>query len=166
MLAGIVLQAFATPKPSQRTATWYSVIHHSKSHLNLSTVQWCRSLHSFRRRLTFTGEMFGLWAAASPWNPIPLNSRRTVMVLAGQFVALRNSRVFVSLGVWRVSRTTFNARQSLSAIKRGLPGRGFVVVVPSHFHFTIMSPTIDLGSFRRVAMSLTDLSLIWQPITN
>jgi hypothetical protein len=43
----------------------------------LSTVQWRRSLHHFRRRLAFTSEMFGLWAAARPWNPIPLNSRRT-----------------------------------------------------------------------------------------
>jgi hypothetical protein len=31
MLAGIVLQAFATPKPSHRTSAWYSVIHHPKT---------------------------------------------------------------------------------------------------------------------------------------
>jgi hypothetical protein len=104
MLAVIVLQAFATPKPFCRTATCYSVIHHPKSHVsNLSTVQWRRSLHHFRRRLEVTGEIFGLWAAALPWNPIPLNSRRTDMVLAGQFIALWNSRVIVSLNVWRVS---------------------------------------------------------------
>jgi hypothetical protein len=48
-------------------------------------------------------KIFGLWAAARPWNPIPLNPRRTLMVLAGQFVALRNSWVIVSLDVWRVS---------------------------------------------------------------
>jgi hypothetical protein len=48
----------------------------------LSTVQWHHSLHHFRRHLAFTGEIFGLWAAALPWNPIPLNSRHTVMVLA------------------------------------------------------------------------------------
>jgi hypothetical protein len=99
--------------------------------------------------------MFGLWAAAHPWNPVPLNSQRTLMVLAGQFVALHNSQV---IDVWRVSRTTFfNARQSLLFIKYGLPSRGFVVV-PSHFHFTITSPTIDLGNLRRVAMSLTFLT--------
>jgi hypothetical protein len=34
MLADIVLQAFATPKPSHRTATWYSVIHRPKSHVS------------------------------------------------------------------------------------------------------------------------------------
>jgi hypothetical protein len=34
-------------------------------------------MHHFRRRLAFTGEMFGLWAAARPWNPIPLNSQRS-----------------------------------------------------------------------------------------
>jgi hypothetical protein len=51
----------------------------------------------------FTGEIFGLWAAARPWNLIPLNSQRTVMVLAGQFVALWNSWVNVSLDVWQVS---------------------------------------------------------------
>jgi hypothetical protein len=82
------------------------------------------------------------------------------MVLAGQFIALQNSRVIVSLDVWWVSWTTFlNARWSLSVIKHGLPSRGFIVVVPSPFHFTVTSPTIDLGSLRRVAMSLTDLSL-------
>jgi hypothetical protein len=86
--------------------------------------------------------MFGLWAAARPWNPIPLNSGCTVMLLAGQFIALRNSRMIVSLDVWQVSRTTFfNARWSLSVIKGGLPSRGFVVVVPSRFHFKITSPT-------------------------
>jgi hypothetical protein len=110
--------------------------------------------------------MFGLWAAARPWKPIPLNSRRTVMVLAGQFVALRNSRVIVSLDVWWISQSTcFIARRSLSIIKRSLPGRGFVVVVPSRFHFTITSPTVYLGNLRRVAMSLTDFFLMWQPIT-
>jgi hypothetical protein len=73
----------------------------------LSTVQWHRSLHHFRRHLAFRGEIFRLWVAARPWNPIPLNSQRTVMVLAGQFIALQNSRVIVSFDVWRVSQTTF-----------------------------------------------------------
>jgi hypothetical protein len=107
--------------------------------------------------------MFGLWAAARPWNPIPLNSRRTVVVLAGQFIALRNSQVIV----WWVSWTTFfNTQRSLSVIKCGLPSQGFVVVVPSCFHFTITSPTIDLGNLRRVTMSLTNFLLMWQPITS
>jgi hypothetical protein len=88
----------------------------------LSTVQWHRSLRHFRRRLAFTGEIFGLWAAARPWNPVPLNSRRTVMLLAGQFVALRNSRIIVSLDVRRVSRTTFfKVRLYLSVTKRDYP---------------------------------------------
>jgi hypothetical protein len=47
--------------------------------------------------------MFGLWAAAYPWNLIPLNSRRTVMVLAGKLIALWNSRMIVSLDIWQVS---------------------------------------------------------------
>jgi hypothetical protein len=129
--------------------------------------QWRHSLHHFRRRLAFTGEMFGLWAAARPWNPIHLNSRRTVMALAGQFVALRNSRVIVSLDIWRVSRTTFfNSRRPLSVIKRGLPGHGFVLVVPSRFHFTITSRAVDLGNLRRVAVSLTNFLLMWQSITS
>jgi hypothetical protein len=56
--------------------------------------------------------MFGLWAAARPWNPIHVNFQRTVRVLAEQFVALRNSEAIVSLDVWQVSRTTFfNAQQ-------------------------------------------------------
>jgi hypothetical protein len=85
------------------------------------------------------------------------------MMLAGQFVALWNSQVIVSLDVWRVSQTTFfKAQQPLLVIKRGLPGCGFVVVVPSCFHFTITSPTADLGKLRRVTMSLTDFLLMWQ----
>jgi hypothetical protein len=89
------------------------------------------------------------------------------MVLAGQFIALRNSQVIVSLDVWRVSRTTFfNARWSLSLIKSSRPGHGFVVVVPSRLHFTITSPAVDLDNLRRVAMSPTDFLLMWQPITS
>jgi hypothetical protein len=133
----------------------------------LSTVPWRCSLHHFMRRLASAGEMFGLWAAACPWNSIPLNSRHTVMVLAGQFIALRNSVVIVSFDVRLVSRTTFfSARRLLSVIKCGLPGHGFLVVMPSHFHFTITSPTVDLGNLRRVAMTLTDFLLMWQPITS
>jgi hypothetical protein len=111
--------------------------------------------------------MFGLWAPTHPWNPIPLNSRCTVLVPAGQFVALWNSWVTVSLDVWRVSQTTFfNARQSPSVIKCSRSGRGFVVVVPACFHFTITSPTINFGNLIRVAMSLKDFLLMWQPITS
>jgi hypothetical protein len=128
----------------------------------LSTVQWCRSFGSFRRCLALIGEIFGLWDAHL-WNSIPLNSRRTVMVLAGQFVALQNSRVIVSLDVWQDS--PFQCLTVLSDIQRGLPGRGFVVAVLSCFHFTITSPTTNLSNLRRVAMSLTDFLLMWQPIT-
>jgi hypothetical protein len=59
----------------------------------LPTVLWRRTVHHYRRRLGFTGEMFGSRAAARPWNPIPLNSRRTIVLLAGQFATLRNSQV-------------------------------------------------------------------------
>jgi hypothetical protein len=72
MVAGIVLQAFATPKPSHWTATWYSVIYDPKSLFQLSTGQWHHSSHHFRWHLVFIGEMFGLWAAACPWSPILL----------------------------------------------------------------------------------------------
>jgi hypothetical protein len=34
MLAGIVLQAFATPKPSHWIITWYSMIHYPKSYVS------------------------------------------------------------------------------------------------------------------------------------
>jgi hypothetical protein len=107
MLASTVLQALATPKPSHRTATWYSVIHHPTSHVSNCSLS---SVHHFRWCLAFTGKMFDLWTAARPWYPIPLNSRHTVIVLAVQFIALQNSRVIVSPDVWRVSRTTFKAR--------------------------------------------------------
>jgi hypothetical protein len=133
----------------------------------MSTVQWRRSLHHVRRRLAFTGEIFNLWAAAPPWNPIPLNYRRTVRMLTEQFVALWDSWVIVSLDVWRVLRTTFfNARRSLSVIKCGLTGRGFIVAVSSHFHFKITSPAVDLGNLRIVTISLSDFLLMWQPITS
>jgi hypothetical protein len=65
----------------------------------LSTVQWHHSLHHFRRCLAFTGEIFGLWAAARPWNPIPLNYRRTVMVLVGKLIAPQHSQVIISLNI-------------------------------------------------------------------
>jgi hypothetical protein len=69
------------------------------------------------------------------------------MVLAQQILALRNSWVIVSLDIWQVSQTTFfNSRRSLSVIKRGLPGHGFILVASSHFQFTIMSPAADLGN--------------------
>jgi hypothetical protein len=115
--------------------------------------------------LSIHGKIFGLWAAAHPWNPMPLNSQRTVIFLAGQFVALQNSPVIVSLD-WRVSRTTFfNAWWYLSVVKHGLPSYGFVVVVPSLFHSAIMSPAADMGSLRRVAMALTYFLPMWQPVT-
>jgi hypothetical protein len=105
--------------------------------------------------------------SCSPWNPIPLNARRTVMVLPEKFVARRSSRMIISLDVWQVSRTTFfSARRSLSVTKLGLPSSGFVVVVPSHFHLKITSPSVDLGNLRKVAMSLTDLLLMLQPVTS
>jgi hypothetical protein len=94
---------------------WFITPNHT---FPIVTVQRHRSLHHFRRRLAFTGETFGLQAAACPWNPIPLNSQRTVMVLAGQFIALWNSWVTVSLDIWQVSWTTFfNVQRSLSVIK-------------------------------------------------
>jgi hypothetical protein len=111
--------------------------------------------------------MFGLWAAAHPWNPIPLNSQCTVMVLAGQFIALRNSQVSVSLDIWRVSRTAFfNVWRSLLVNEHVWPSYGFVLLVPSHFNFTNTSPTIDLGNLRKVTLSVTDFLLMWQPITS
>jgi hypothetical protein len=76
------------------------------------------------------------------------------MVVAGQFIALQNSWATVSLDVWRVSRTTFfNARWSLSIIKRSLPGSTF----PLYNHIT----NANLGNLRMVAMSLTDFLLMW-----
>ncbi|KDR19060.1 hypothetical protein L798_06416 [Zootermopsis nevadensis] len=72
-----------------------------------------------------------LWAL----NPSPRNSRRTVMVLGAQLVALLNSRVMVSHDDMRFSRTTFfNTRRSLSVNKRGLPGRGCVFPFQLHNH--------------------------------
>jgi hypothetical protein len=73
------------------------------------------------------------------------------MVPVLQFIALQNSRVIVS------RTTTFSSRQSLLAIKQGLPDR-FIVVVPSRFHFTITSPATDMGNFRGFAVSLTFLT--------
>jgi hypothetical protein len=79
------------------------------------------------------------------------------MVLAGQFVAMQNSWAIISLNVWRT--TFFNTRWSLLLIKHSLLGRGLIIVVPSHFHFTITSPTANLGNLIRVAMSLTGFLL-------
>jgi hypothetical protein len=56
--------------------------------------------------------------------------------------------------------TFFNAQRPLSVIKRGQTARGLVVVVPSSFHFSITSPTADMGNMKRVEMSLTDFLLM------
>jgi hypothetical protein len=69
--------------------------------------------------LSVRGRKVWFMGSCSPIEPHSLNSRRTVMVLAGQFVAVQNWRVIVSLDVRWVSWTiSFKARQSLSAIKR------------------------------------------------
>jgi hypothetical protein len=157
MLAGIVLHAFATPKPSRRTATWYSMFLHPKSHVPSCPLSSGIALHptlgsaerSHAKRLVY-GQLF---SHGTPFlSTLDKESR--------QFIALWNSQVMVSLDVWRVSRTTFfNAQWPLSVVKNGLPNQGFIVTVPSHFHFTITSPAIDLRNLRRVAMSLTDFHI-------
>jgi hypothetical protein len=100
--------------------------------------------------LVFIGEIFGLWAAARPWNHILLNSWTTVMVQVRLFVALQILWVIVSLDIWWISWTTFfNAWCSLSVIKCGLPGHyGCAFTFPLHNHVTN----------RRLGRFLTDVA--------
>jgi hypothetical protein len=86
---------------------WFVTTNH------IFPVVHCPVASLFTPYLAITDEILRLWAAAQPRNLIPLNSRRTVMVLAWQFIALWNPWVIVSLDVWWVSQTTFFNADSL-----------------------------------------------------
>ena len=47
----------------------------------------------------------------------------------------------------------------------GLPLRGWAVVAPRRFHFTITALTVDWGSSSRAEMLRTDLLERWHPMT-
>lgn len=101
--------------------------------------------------------MCGLWAAARPLNPSFLASRLTVIVLGVDPDAVWNSCVMVWIDACLLHFTTlFKCRRSLSVNRRGRPVRFRAVRVPSRFHFTITSETVDLGMFRSVEISRTD----------
>ena len=59
--------------------------------------------------------------------------------------------------------TCFSAQLSRSVRLCGLPPRGWAVVAPRRFHFTIT--TLDQGSSSRAEMGRTDLLERWHPMT-
>jgi hypothetical protein len=61
--------------------------------------------------------------------------------------------------------THFGTRQSRSVSLCGLPVRGWAVVAPRHFHFTITALIVDWGCSYRADILRTDLLERWHPMT-
>ena len=59
----------------------------------------------------------------------------------------------------------FSTWRSRSVSLCGLPLRGWAVVAPRHFHFTITALTVDRGSSSRAEIWQTDLLERWHPMT-
>jgi hypothetical protein len=162
-------------QPATSLITWFPVLIWSKSHDPTTAEEGEKNI--------FLGVGFCSYVLTHSWSWAFLEEPPIVQPVENfpTFYGTRNfNTVFIRAIHWYLSwaisiqstpsfyHTTifFSARLSLSVIKRGLPGRGFVVVVPSHFHFTITSPAIDLSNLRRVAVFLTDFLVTWQPITS
>ena len=93
---------------------------------------------------------FKLGAAARPWKPISWSSRWTVLELTLLPEAVWNSVVSVATEDRRfVCATCFSTQRSHSVSLCGQRRRGWAIVAPSRFHFTITTLTDDRGSFSR-----------------
>ena len=64
-----------------------------------------------------------------------------------------------------VRATYFSIRRSHSVSLCGLPLRGWDIVAPKRFHFTITALTVDRGSSSRAEIWRTDLLERWHPMT-
>ena len=60
---------------------------------------------------------------------------------------------------------SYKASADPALILCGLPLRGWVAVVPNHFHFVIIPLTVDCGIFSREEISRLDSLHRWHPIT-
>jgi hypothetical protein len=100
--------------------------------------------------------ILSLCAAARPWKPISWSYRGTVIVLTLLSCgSLELGSECCSRGQTFLCATPFSTRLSRSVSLCGLPLRGWAVVAPRHFDFTITSLTVARGSPIRAE--------IWQP---
>ena len=91
--------------------------------------------------------ILGLCVSARPWKPIFWSSWQTVLGLTLLPEAVRNSVGSVATenkGFFRTTR--FSTRRSHSVSLCGLPLRGWAVVAPRCFHFTISVLIVDWSS--------------------
>ena len=110
--------------------------------------------------------ILGLCAAARPWKPFSCSSCLTVIVLKLLAEAVWNLLVSVATeDRWFLHATCFRTRRSRSVSLCGLSFRGWDVVVPRCFHFTITALTVDRGSSIRAEIWWTDLLERWHPMT-
>ena len=131
-------QTQTRPSGCQRTCLhwWWHALHHCIQHFALHLL------------------MYGLDAAAQPWTPIPWSSLRTVIELiwrphdVWRSVAIDSAESCRPLHTMRI-----RIRWPLSVILHGLPLRGWVAVVPNHFHFIMIPLTTDCGIFRSMEIS-------------
>ena len=140
-----------------------------------SRVQWRRPLDPSSRRLALSKlitlyhlavQQTNLGLAAWPWKPISWSSRRTVPVLKLIPEAVWNSVVSVATDDRRFLRSTcLSTWQSCSVSLSELPLRGWAVVAPRCFHFTITALTVDRGSSSKEEIWRIDFVEWWYRMT-
>ena len=129
-----------------------------RTHFHCSRVQWRWALQHSSWLLALRMVILGLCMAAQSWKPISWSSRWTILVLTllPEAVCSECCRQFFFY---------FSTRRSRSVSLCGLPLRGWAVVAPRHFHFTITELTFDRGSSSRAEIWRTDLLERWHPKT-
>ena len=131
-----------------------------------SRVQWWWALHHSSWHLALLMVILGLCALARPWKPISWSSRRTVFVQTLLTESVWNSVVSVATDDRLFFHTMrFSTQWSRSVSLCGRPLRGWTVVSPKRFHFTIIAFTVDRGSSSRAEIWWTDLLERWHPVT-
>jgi hypothetical protein len=151
--AGSVLMTSAKPRVVCQTARWWRMIHHSRE--RVSTAPELGINHGDLRLVCTCLAMENHWS--SLW---------TVLVLTLLPDAVWNSVVsVVTNDRWFLHTKRFSTRRSHSVSLCGLPLRGWAIVAPRCFHFTITVLTVDQGSFSRAEIWRTDLLERWHPIT-
>jgi hypothetical protein len=124
-----------------------------------------RAIHPSSRHLALCMVILGLFAAARPWTPSSWDCRRTIIVLA--LLSEENWNSVVSVAIedrWFLHPTHFSTQGSRSVSLCGLPLRGWAVVAPRDFHFTITAHRDDRGSSSEAEIWRTGLLKRWHPI--
>ena len=112
-----------------------------------SSLQRTRFHHS-SRRLALRMVILGLCAAAQQWKPISWSSRWTGLVPTMLPEAVSNSGVSVATD-YRQFFPSYPLQRSHSVSLCGLPLRGWAVVAPRCFYFTITALTVDRAALTR-----------------